>query len=146
MLAAPPSTCTAKADLVFLLDSSASIWQNNQGSATNPPDFVLEKEFIVDLINGFQGQVGPNGIQVGLIVFGTQATSDIYLNQYSNRASLISRINRIRYRGKNQQTNLMEAFIKLRTEQFTPQRGDRALVTNIVILVTDGKQVRCCQG
>ncbi len=125
-----------------MIDTSGSIWFNNQGSEENPPDFQRQKEFIINVTNGFGGEVGLNGIRVGLIVFGTQATSEIYLNQFNDRTALVNFMSNIRYRGTDQRTNMVEAFELLRTDQYLTRLGDRPDVPNIAIIVTDGRQVR----
>ncbi len=74
-------------------------------------------------------------------MFGTEATSEIYMNQFNDRTTLVNFVRDIRYRGTDQRTNMADAFELLRTDQYLEIRGDRRDVPNIVIIVTDGRQV-----
>ena len=134
-------TCTPQADIVFMLDSSGSIWFNNQGDQNNPPDFQVEKDFVIDVIEGLGGRVGSDAIQIGLVVFGTDATNTFYLNQFQSKAQAEQAVRNVRYLGTTQQTNMYKAFNDLRTDQFNENRGDRRNAPNIAIIITDGRQV-----
>ena len=139
------SACTPQADIVFMLDSSGSIWFNNRGNPpnpTNPPDFEVEKNFVINVIEGLGGRVGRDAIQIGLILFGTDATDTFYLNRYQSKGEAEAAVRAVQYLGTTQQTNMVRAFDNLRNEQFNPNRGDRSAAPNIAIIVTDGKQVR----
>ncbi len=125
--------CPLQADIVFLIDSSGSL-EPNRG------DFQLELNFIREVINGF-GEVGDNGIRVGLVLFGTTAESYFYLGQSTSKQTVLNAVSNLIYMGG--QTNIAEAFQVARDEQFTSWNGDRPDAPNVIIIVTDGRQVGC---
>ena len=61
-------------------------------------DFVREKNFVKELARSFE--IGPNGAQVGVITFSTQARMDIPLNKHSNLQSLQKNIDAIQKEGE----------------------------------------------
>lgn len=75
-----------KGELGILMDESGSI---------KDPDFQKQKDFIIDLANGFTN-FGPNGIQMAIISYSTNANLDIKLNQYSNKMQFISAVRKIK--------------------------------------------------
>ena len=129
------SVCTPQADIVFLIDSSGSIEFNRQG------DYQAELNFVTNVINGF-GQVGDNGIRVGLVLFGTRAESRFYLRQSTSKEAVTRAVSSLTYLAA--ETNIAEAFRVAREEQFTAQNGDRPNAPNVIIIVTDGRQVCMC--
>ena len=79
-----PTGC--KGDLGILMDESGSIQDN---------DFVKEKNFVANLANSLTN-FGPNGMQMAVISYSTDARLDIKLNQYSNKKEFIHAVNSIR--------------------------------------------------
>ena len=72
------------------MDESGSIQDN---------DFVKQKNFVADLANSFTN-FGPNGMQMAVITYSTNADLDIRLNQYSNKNDFINAVKRIRHFSK----------------------------------------------
>lgn len=62
-------------------------------------EFVKEKNFVSNLANGFTN-FGPNGVQMGVVTYSSDANLDIRLNQYSNKMNFINAVKRISYRGR----------------------------------------------
>ena len=71
---------------------------DESGSIT-PGDFIREKDFVAALANAFSN-FGPNGIQMGVLKFSTNANVEIKLNQYSTKASFMAAARKIRQKGK----------------------------------------------
>ena len=57
-------------------------------------DFKKEKNFVAAMANGF-GNYGPDGIQMGVISFSTDAQVDIKMNQYRYKQDFVNAVNRI---------------------------------------------------
>ena len=72
-----------------------------------------------------------------MILFSDSAQSFFSLNTHSNSASLVNAIQNLPY--LDGRTNTQAALTLLRTEQFTPQNGDRPSATNVAIVITDGE-------
>ena len=79
-----------KGELGILMDESGSI---------KDKDFEEEKQFITDLANGFTN-FGPNGMQMAVISYSTDANLDIKLNQYSNKKQFINAVRQIKQYSK----------------------------------------------
>ena len=124
--------CSLEADVILIVDSSGSIEHNGRG------DYELEKQFIINVTNSL-GQVGPRGIQFGLVLFSTSAQSIFYLNSYQDKTQMINAVRNMQYLA--QQTDIAEAFQVVRDDQLVPGRGDRPEAPNVAIIITDGRQV-----
>lgn len=72
----------------------------DESGSIGDSDFVREKNFVTSLANGFTN-FGPNGVQIGVITYSTDARLDIRLNQYSNKMDFINAVRRIRYAGRD---------------------------------------------
>jgi len=112
-------------DLVFVLDGSSSVGNNNWDRML---DFV---DGIVDRMT-----IGQYNSRVGVVVYSDSVTNVFYLNSYYNSNDLRDNIRRISYPGG--QTNTAAGIRAAYTEQFTESRGDRLEVHNVLILLTDG--------
>lgn len=80
-------TCSAKADILFILDSSGSIGHNNY-------DTMLT--FVKDIVSNFD--VGPNKIQVGAEIFSDRTYQQFNLNKYSTKSAVEHAISNIPYK------------------------------------------------
>lgn len=67
----------------------------DESGSINDDDFTKEQDFIVDLANGFTN-FGPNGLQMGVISYSTDAYLDIKLNQFSNKMQFIKAVRQIK--------------------------------------------------
>ncbi|CAC5383706.1 unnamed protein product [Mytilus coruscus] len=122
----PCPVCSAKADVVFLLDSSGSV------TATN---FKKILEFIKGVVSKFS--VGPNDIQVGVDTFQDTVKSEFKLNQYHDKNNLITAIGNIVYQTGGTKTGPAIKFMT--TNSFSTAAGHRTGVPKICIVITDGK-------
>ncbi|KAL3875072.1 hypothetical protein ACJMK2_038010 [Sinanodonta woodiana] len=120
------SGCGGQADIVFILDSSSS-----EGSA----NFHKMLDFVTNFANQFS--VGPNDVQIGLVTFSTYARNEFYLNSYSDKMDLISKLQTVAYIGGNTATYMGLQYAH--NYQFKPQHGARANATHIAIVMTDGQ-------
>jgi len=116
-------------DLNFVLDSSGSI---NYKDATN---WDKTRQFVANLTSRFT--IGPNAVQVALVLFGDHAAVEWNLTRYQDKASLITAIMNVRY--LDQETNLNDALYLTRTQIFARGRGTRPGANKISIILTDGE-------
>lgn len=126
----PTSGCTNKpADVVFVLDSSNSIWLN---------DFTKQTAFVREVVKQFD--VGPGEFQtrVGIITFGHDVWPQFNLNDVMDIKSMISAIDKIKH-GQGRMTNTGDAINYAVKQMFTSISGSRPGVTRVVIVITDGR-------
>ncbi|XP_036357280.1 von Willebrand factor-like isoform X3 [Octopus sinensis] len=129
---APITTTTAKgcekavADVMLVLDDSGSVGSKN---------FAKVKTFAQNIVKSFN--IGRNKIRVGAITFSHKVKLQFRLNRYYNKKNVLKAINRIKY--KHGSTNTHKALDYLRRLSFRRIAGDRKLVPNIAIVLTDGK-------
>ena len=111
-----------------MLDTSSSIGADN---------FESMKMFTLGFVNILK--IGPNDTQVGVILFGSTATVEFYLNSYSTKETLLDAMQSITYRGGG--TNTADGLCKLVSEGYTTQHGARlssAGVFRLAVVMTDG--------
>ena len=120
------------ADIVFVVDNSGSIADADQGQTSN---WQLMKNFIIGIVQ--QLDIGADRNRVGMVTFGNEGYNEFFLEDYTDSASLVQRINETVFRGEN--TNTSGGLRVMREQQFTPERGDRANVENVAIVITDGR-------
>ncbi|XP_052101554.1 uncharacterized protein LOC127735434 [Mytilus californianus] len=114
-------------DLVFVLDSSASIWE---------PDFYRQIKFVENIVKQFE--IGPAYTQVGAVTYGQTYWHKFHLNRFNEKKPLLKAIKRIRYR-PGSYTNTGDAIKYMNEEMFTENHGDRFLSRNIAVVITDGR-------
>ncbi|KAF7654725.1 hypothetical protein LDENG_00065820 [Lucifuga dentata] len=117
----------AKADLVFLVDGSWSIGDDNFLKITR---FLYSTMGSLDLI-------GSDGIQVAIAQFSDDARTEFQLSSYSNKEALLEAIQLIRYKGGNTKTG--RAIKHVRESIFTPEGGARRGVPKVLVVLTDGR-------
>jgi collagen type VI alpha len=115
-----------KADIMFLLDSSGSIGGEN---------FEKEKEFVAGYARGFD--ISPSYIQIGAASFATTPKNEFDLNSYTTSLALIKGIGLITFTGGVTSTGAGIDF--LLSHSFTSASGDRPVIKDIAIIVTDGQ-------
>ena len=71
----------------------------DESGSIKDKDFEEEKQFVIDLVNGFTN-FGPNGMQMAVISYSTDAKLDIKLNQYSNKMQFINAVRKIKQYSK----------------------------------------------
>ncbi|XP_062574789.1 cartilage matrix protein-like [Saccostrea cucullata] len=123
------SDCSKKgaADIVFVLDSSGSVGEDN---------FEKMKNFTMDIVDEFT--VGPDAVQFGIVIFSTPVTGAFSLNKYDNAKELKEAISEIEF--EDGETHTGKALEFLRQKSFSTKEGARTSqkVPKIAIVITDG--------
>ena len=114
------------ADIVFVLDSSTSLW---------PSDFRKQLDFVVGVVDLFN--ISPHDIRIGAVSFSHWAFLDFNLNQYHTKEDVKEAILDIDQIGGD--TNLASAIAFMRDDMFHEENGARADVPHVAIVMTDGK-------
>lgn len=115
------------ADVVFLLDSSNSIWG---------PHFRTQLQFVKDVVSMFQ--VDVNHTRIGIVTYGSRVRREFYLNEFLTKPGVLSAIDRIRQM-QGYATHTPRAIKFMRQTMFTTEKGARADVAKIGIILTDGQ-------
>jgi hypothetical protein len=85
--------------MVFVLDTSESVGREN---------FPLITDFVSDLVIRKETTIGPNDVQVGVLIYNHFVLKQFDMNEYSDKLSLQNAINTIEY--KPGSTNTGEAI------------------------------------
>ncbi|XP_076016833.1 collagen alpha-1(XIV) chain, partial [Genypterus blacodes] len=117
----------AKADLVFLVDGSWSIGDDNFLKITR---FLYSTMGSLDLI-------GPDGTQVAIAQFSDDARTEFQLSSHSNKEDLLEAIQKIQYKGGNTKTG--RAIKHVKESIFTSDGGARRGVPKVLVVLTDGR-------
>ncbi|KAL5022346.1 hypothetical protein ScPMuIL_001501 [Solemya velum] len=120
------SSCLQRADIVFLVDSSGSIGQNN---------FVKLQTFLKGIISKLD--VGTDRVHVGVERFSSYPTMVFPLSRYTSTSQTNQAIDGIRYVGGG--TNTADALRYMREQMFSTQNGARSNVPRIGVVITDGR-------
>ncbi|WAR09866.1 MATN1-like protein [Mya arenaria] len=116
------------ADVVFVLDSSYSIW---------PPDFYKEVTFMEKVIETFNVGPGRQDTRIAALTFGHRVWPKFYLNTYFDKTRMLRAAKAITY-GEGQTTNTGDALAFVRNIMLERRAGARNNTTKIVVVVTDG--------
>lgn len=116
------------ADIVFLLDGSDDM----RASERQILDFV--REFVKQI------EIGPSKVQVALIQYSTEPTTDFLLNTYSLKDDVLSHLSNVKLKG-GFIVNTGVALDYVRNNVFTASSGSRAQqgVQQILILFSGRK-------
>ncbi|KAK5910749.1 hypothetical protein CgunFtcFv8_004985 [Champsocephalus gunnari] len=117
----------AKADLVFLVDGSWSIGDEN---------FLKIIRFLYST-TGALDRIGPDGTQVAIAQFSDDARTEFKLNSYGDKERLLDAINKISYKGGNTKTG--RAIQHVKDNIFTTEGGVRRGIPNVLVVLTDGR-------
>ncbi|XP_033848470.3 collagen alpha-1(XIV) chain-like isoform X1 [Acipenser ruthenus] len=117
----------AKADLVFLVDGSWSIGDDN---------FLKILRFLYST-SGALDKIGPDGTQVAIAQYSDDPRTEFKLNSYNNKETLLEAIQRISYKGGNTKTG--KAIKHVKEHIFTVEGGLRRGVPNVLVVLTDGR-------
>ncbi|XP_075438441.1 collagen alpha-1(XIV) chain isoform X2 [Ascaphus truei] len=117
----------ARADLVFLVDGSWSIGDDNFNKVIS---FLYSTAGALD-------QIGPDGTQVGIAQFSDDARTEFRLSSYTDKESLLGAIKKIAYKGGNTKTG--RAIKHVRDDLFTIEAGMRKGVPRVLVVITDGR-------
>jgi uncharacterized protein YegL len=119
-----PPVC--KKDIIFVLDYSVSISQ---------AEFMKMQAAVAQIVNEFDA-VGESAVKVGVVVYGYGAVQEIHLQNTTDKATLLARIDAIKrlkaYRG----TRTANA-LKTAAEMFANE--GRPGLDHCIILMTDGR-------
>ncbi|ROI15268.1 Collagen alpha-1(XIV) chain [Anabarilius grahami] len=137
---APPPTLpatkevcrAAKADLVFLVDGSWSIGDDN---------FQKIIRFLYSTA-GALDRIGPDGTQVAIAQFSDDARTEFKLSSHDNKESLLDAIQRISYKGGNTKTGKdkhCRAMQHVKDSVLTAVGGARRGVPKVLVVLTDGR-------
>ncbi|XP_033736270.1 collagen alpha-6(VI) chain-like isoform X1 [Pecten maximus] len=124
--AQPSKQCTEKADIVFILDSSAS-----EGST----NFHKQLDFVKRFVQQFN--VGPDKTQFSAITFSSSVKNNFWLNDHQTQSSVLSALNNVAY--SSGITNTDKALDFARQNSFLSSNGGRSDAEKIVIVLTDGQ-------
>uniref|UniRef100_A0A8C5PL56 VWFA domain-containing protein n=1 Tax=Leptobrachium leishanense TaxID=445787 RepID=A0A8C5PL56_9ANUR len=113
-----------KADVIFLVDSSGSIGDEN---------YTKMKTFMKHLVN--KTTVGRDSIQFGAVQFSDTTNLEFQLNSYSTASPIMDAIDRMTYMKATTYTGKALEFV---SQYFTSANGARPNVKKILILITDG--------
>ncbi|KAJ8392978.1 hypothetical protein AAFF_G00068820 [Aldrovandia affinis] len=117
----------AKADLVFLIDGSWSIGDDN---------FNKVLQFVFNTIGAFD-EVSPTGMQVSFVQFSDDAKTEFKLNTYQEKGRTLAALQLVRYRGGNTKTGV--ALKHVNDKVLTSDAGMRRNVPKVLVVVTDGR-------
>lgn len=125
-LLAPAGCRTQALDLVFMLDTSASV---------GPENFAQMQSFVRSC--ALQFEVNPDVTQVGLVVYGSQVQTAFELDAKPTQAALLRAISQAPYLGGvgSAGTALLHIYDKV----MTVQRGARPGVPKAVVVLTGGR-------
>ena len=121
------------ADVAFVIDDSGSIRDANIPGQTDNWDSV--KNFIIRIVSRLN--IGSTGVRIAAVTFSNEGIMKFDLDDYLDKTLVEARIQTLEYNGGN--TNTTGGLRVARSQVFTPSRGDRSGVANIMIVITDGK-------
>ncbi|XP_052234869.1 uncharacterized protein LOC127847186 [Dreissena polymorpha] len=121
-----PSECFASADVVFVLDSSGSVGQDN---------FYRLLNFTYQTVDGLD--IDSGRFRVGVTTFSDTSRLDFNLNEFKNKRDIEDALTKVVYMYGN--THTAHALRRARLEMFTAPSGDRLDVPNVVVIITDGQ-------
>lgn len=116
-------------DLVFLLDTSRSIWG---------PDFRKQLKFVENMVDEFK--IGPDkhDTRVGVVTFAQTFWTQFYLRSYLDKRRVKTAIRYIRHKN-GYRTNTASALKFLHSYMFHKRYGGRPHANHVAIIITDGR-------
>lgn len=114
-------------DLSIAIDTSSSITEDQ---------FEIEKSAIIMLARSFG--LSRLGTHVSVIVYGSEATIEINLNDHTDLDSFTEAVRKIKYRGGRTRIDL--ALQLASSIVFTPSSGAREGMPKMLIIMADGQQ------
>ena len=116
-------------DLVFVLDGSGSVGQEN---------FERTKSFVANVSDAFE--IGADQTRVGVIKYSSSATVEFHLNAYTSKTLLNQAIRNITYNGGGTQT--VAALNLMQSQSFLVENGARPefnAVSRAAVVITEGR-------
>ncbi|XP_071109908.1 cartilage matrix protein-like [Haliotis cracherodii] len=123
-------TCSGKAaDVVFVIDTSTSIW---------PLDFnQYVRPFVRDVVRMFDIGAAPSQTRVGVVTYSDEYNPQFDLGTYLTRDTLEHAIENIVFTGGSTFTS--KALQYVTDDMFRLENGARPEAASVIILLTDGK-------
>ncbi|XP_078520012.1 collagen alpha-6(VI) chain [Lissotriton helveticus] len=116
-----------RADIVFVIDSSGSIDDN---------EYTTMKEFMISLVN--KSDVGRNKVQFGAMKYSDAPQTIFYLNDYNTKSKVVEVLQNDPHIGGNTYTaDALRHSEMLFSERFGSRRASG--VPQILIVLTDGE-------
>eukprot|EP00128_Syssomonas_multiformis_P015405 Colp12_sorted_trinity150504_noHs@12758 len=130
IIAASNQACTNNIDVVFVIDESGSIGDEN---------FARVKDFVYSIVNSF-GAIGPTGTQVGLVTYSDKIGTTINLNTYGSKDTLLAAIQGLSYsRGGTGTGAAIQYSINNIYQEAKGLRSETSGVPRVMVVVTDGQ-------
>ena len=123
-----PRKCNKLADIVFIMDSSDRVGNEN---------YQKQKDFVKVIAGSFGIQ--PGGSRAGVILYSDQATSNIRLNDYLYEEDFAREVDRLPY--MKGETRIGKALELAATQLMVPIDGIRPGLVKIIMLLTAGGQL-----
>ncbi|ELT90639.1 hypothetical protein CAPTEDRAFT_47260, partial [Capitella teleta] len=120
------SACSKVVDVVFVLDASGSIPED---------DFQRILNFVRDLASRLD--VESKNARVAVVTFSDNPEAVFYLNSYDQTADITLAIQGIEY--THGSTNMAGAWRFVREVMFSEANGARVGVEHIALIITDGE-------
>ncbi|XP_039259105.2 A disintegrin and metalloproteinase with thrombospondin motifs gon-1-like isoform X1 [Styela clava] len=124
-----PPTCTERCsdetDIVFVIDSSSSIKEQN---------FKVIRSFIKQVVRRFR--IGQNAALVGALRYNKEVSKLWDLNSYRTLDEVLNAIDNIPYDGSGTMTG--QAIQYAHDHMFKAEAGRRPGVPKVVVVITDG--------
>ena len=119
-------------DTIYVLDSSGSIGEEN---------YDIVRKFVAESVRNIS-DIGPEGEQVGMIIFGNQPEIVFNLSTFSNQEDLQNAIDDVPYLDEN--TNTGDALRLMADVGFSEEAGARRefIGSQVAIVITDGRSNR----
>ncbi|XP_069814430.1 collagen alpha-6(VI) chain-like [Dendropsophus ebraccatus] len=114
-----------EADVMFLVDSSGSIGEDN---------YKKMKVFMKNLVN--KTEIGPDKVQFGIVQFSDDSMEVLQLNKNGTKATIWEAIDKMRYMGRGTYTGKALEYV---SQYFRENKGARPKVEKFLILITDGQ-------
>lgn len=80
--------------------------------------------------------IGPDNVQIGAVLFSSEAKAEFYLNEYSSSSAVENALLDLEY--LNGATNLAGGLEVTYEQIFQVSNGDRSTVRNLAVVITDG--------
>ena len=114
------------ADIVFLLDDSTSIWDN---------DYKKQMDFLSSFVKDIT--IGPKKSRISVVTFSSRPKNQFWLRDHQSKNEVLSAIKNINRMYGDTYTS--DGLRMIRENSFLPRHGGRIKASRIVIVVTDGK-------
>ncbi|KAL4221525.1 hypothetical protein ACF0H5_019782 [Mactra antiquata] len=119
-------TINQEVDLVFVLDTSSSLSDN---------DFNRALDFIKSVIDGFP--ISPVQTQIGMVTFSSQPHVEFYLNSHQSKTSVKDAVSRVPNRRGGTATD--QGLDSALNYEFSPSHGARPNAVKVMVVITDGQ-------